>query len=423
MRKILNNKLYLKVLVSDLISNFGDTLYFIALMTYVTEIKDSNLAISIVNISETIPILFTILFGIIADRTLNKVEMIIKTLWIRVVLYLLVAVFMNFKPSIIVVILASLVNLVSDTLGQFENGLFYPISNRIVKKSDREETMAFRQTVTSTMNIVNQSLGAFLITILSFFHLAFINSLTFAISLFIMLVIKNQINDYYEEQTSTSKISKFNFKASFSEVISNLKLSINHLFSIGNMKTTLLVIPILNGSLVILTPLVVVNLSKGSNTNLIIINTATTISLLGISTVSGGILGGIFILISKKFKNLSLGTVLKMNLITVLLTFVSFYYQNIYLIILTSFLSSVLVSALNPKMGTIIFNNIDETKLATIFGGMVTYFQIGDVVSRLLFSTLVIYLPYSYIAVIYIALVFIAILYTFKSTDDAAREF
>ena len=51
MRKILKNKLYLKVLVSDLISNFGDTLYFIALMTYVTDIKDSNLAISIVNIS------------------------------------------------------------------------------------------------------------------------------------------------------------------------------------------------------------------------------------------------------------------------------------------------------------------------------------------------------------------------------------
>lgn len=421
MRKILKNKLYLKVLISDLISNFGDTLYFIALMTYVTEIKDSNLAISIVNISETIPILFTILFGIIADRTLNKVEMIIKTLWLRVVLYLLVAVVMNFKPSIIVVIFASIVNLIADTLGQFENGLFYPISNRIVKKSEREETMAFRQTVVSTMNIVNQSFGAFLITILSFSHLAFINSLTFAISLLIMLVIKNQINDYYEEMNSTSKISKFDFKSSFSEVVSNLKLSINHLFSIGNMKAALLVIPILNGSLAILTPLVVVNLSKGSN--LTIINSATTISLLGISTVSGGILGGTLILISKKFKNLSIGTLLKMNLTTVFLSFVAFYFQNIYLIILSSFLSSVLVSALNPKLGTIIFNNIDETKLATIFGGMVTYFQIGDIVSRLLFSTLVIYLPYSYIAVIYMSLVFVAILYTFKGSKYIEREF
>ena len=82
-------------------------------MTYVTELKDSNLAVSIINLSETIPILFTVFFGIIADRTMNKVETIIKTLWIRVGLYLLVAMVMNFKASIMVVILASMVNLVS----------------------------------------------------------------------------------------------------------------------------------------------------------------------------------------------------------------------------------------------------------------------------------------------------------------------
>ena len=415
MRKILKNQLYLKVLLSDLISNFGDTLYFIALMTYVTELKDSNLAVSIINLSETIPILFTVFFGIIADRTLNKVETIIKTLWIRVGLYLVVAMVMNFKASIMVVILASMVNLVSDTLGQFENGLFYPISNRIVEKSEREEAMAFRQTVTSTMNIVNQSLGAFLITILSFFHLALINSLTFAISLFIMLVIKHQID--YDDQTSYSTSSTFHFKTLFSEIMSNLKLSIKHLFSISHMKAALLVIPILNGSLAILTPLVVVNLSKGSA--LTIMNTATTISLLGISTVAGGILGGAFILISKRFKSLSIGALLKMNLMTVLLSFVAFYYQNIYLLLFASFLSSVFVSALNPKMGAIIFNHIDETKLATIFGGMVTYFQMGDVVSRLLFSTLVIYLPSNYIAVVYMVLVLLAFLYTFKKVEIA----
>ena len=82
-----------------------------------------NLAISIVNISETLPILFTI-FLVSLQIKRYKVKMIIKTLWLRVILYLLVAVAMNFKPSIIVVIIASLVNLVADTLGQFENGHF-----------------------------------------------------------------------------------------------------------------------------------------------------------------------------------------------------------------------------------------------------------------------------------------------------------
>ena len=160
-----------------------------------------------------------------------------------------------------------------------------------MKKSDREETMAFRQTVVSVMNIINQSLGAFLITFFSFSHLAFINSLTFAISLLIMLAIKNQINSYYDETISTSKISQFDFKASFSEIISNLKLSINHLFSIGNMKEALLVIPILNGSLAILTPLVVVDLSKDSN--LTIINSAITISLLGLALFQEEYLGAL----------------------------------------------------------------------------------------------------------------------------------
>lgn len=86
--KFFSHKLYVTLLVSDLISNFGDTLYYLALMTYLVALKNSNLAISIINISETLPILFTILFGFLADRMINKVDSIVKTLWIRVLLYL-----------------------------------------------------------------------------------------------------------------------------------------------------------------------------------------------------------------------------------------------------------------------------------------------------------------------------------------------
>ena len=184
------------------------------------------------------------------------------------------------------------------------------------------------------------------------------------------------------------------------------------------MKAVLLVIPILNGSLAIIIPLAVVNLSKSSA--LTIISSATTISVLGVSTVSGGILGGALILISKKFKNLSIENLLKMNLMAILLLFISLYYQNIYLLILALFISNVFVSALNPKIGAIIFNNIDETKLATIFGGMVTYFQLGDVLSRLLFSILVIYLPYTYIALVYMILVLIVAIYTFRRVQTTS---
>lgn len=74
-------------------------------------------------------------------------------------------------------------------------------------------------------------------------------------------------------------------------------------------------------------------------------------------------------------------------------------------------LSSIFVSFLNPKMGAIIFNNIDETKLATTFGGMITYFQLGDVLSKLLFSFLVIRLNSITISFIYIVMLSISIIY------------
>ncbi|MDS2638259.1 lantibiotic transporter, partial [Streptococcus pneumoniae] len=49
-----------------------------------------------------------------------------------------------------------------------------------------------------------------------------------------------------------------------------------------------------------------------------------------------------------------------------------------------------------------------------------TYFQLGDVVSRLLFSTLVIYLSYTYIAVIYMILVLIVAIYTFRRVQTTS---
>lgn len=412
MKKVLKNKLYLKTLVADLISNFGDSLYYLALMTYVTEINNSDFALSIINISETLPILFTILFGFLADRTGNKIGMILKSLWIRVILYLSVAVVMNIKPSLFIVLFASVVNLISDTLGQFENGLFYPISNRLVKKSDREETMAFRQTVTSSLNIVYQSLGAFFIVIFSYSQLALINAFSFAVSWIIMLSLRRQLEVQYSHKTPDKEMKKFYFVAMFSEIVSDFKLSIHYLFRIKNMKHALFIIPMLNGSLAIVIPLVVASLSKTSV--LTIVNSATTISLLGICTVIGSILGGFLVLTNKTFKKASVGRLLKMNLIVILALFVSFYFQNIYMILLFTLLSSVFVSSLNPKIGTLIFNHIDENKLATIFGGMVTYFQLGDILSKIMFSILLIYLPYVYIICIYMMLITLSILYMLR---------
>ncbi len=57
MKKVICNKLFLFSYLADVISNFGDTLYYLALMNYVLFLPDTKFALAIITVSETLPIL------------------------------------------------------------------------------------------------------------------------------------------------------------------------------------------------------------------------------------------------------------------------------------------------------------------------------------------------------------------------------
>ena len=83
MKEVLKNKIYVSVMIADIISNFGDVLYYLALLNYVVQIKESELAIALVSVSETLPILLAFVLGFFADRSKNRIKSIISTLLIR----------------------------------------------------------------------------------------------------------------------------------------------------------------------------------------------------------------------------------------------------------------------------------------------------------------------------------------------------
>ncbi|WP_394404776.1 hypothetical protein [Streptococcus sp. 20-1249] len=51
----MSNRLFISNLIADLISNFGDVLYYMALMTYVVALPKANFALALVSISESLP--------------------------------------------------------------------------------------------------------------------------------------------------------------------------------------------------------------------------------------------------------------------------------------------------------------------------------------------------------------------------------
>ncbi|MFI3886776.1 hypothetical protein [Streptococcus parauberis] len=144
MKKIFSNKLFMATFVSDLISNFGDIVYYLALMNYVLILPNGKTAIALVTISETFPFLTNIVMGILGDRTKNKVDTILGTLFFRVLLYGIIGLVMGFKPTLWILVIAVIINVLSDLAGQYENALFKPVTLRIIKEEDREKFLGFR---------------------------------------------------------------------------------------------------------------------------------------------------------------------------------------------------------------------------------------------------------------------------------------
>ena len=70
----------------NLFSKTGDRLFYTAMLT-LAALPEANLAVMIVSISETLPVLLSFLLGSLADRRNNKIELLINNSFFRTFLY------------------------------------------------------------------------------------------------------------------------------------------------------------------------------------------------------------------------------------------------------------------------------------------------------------------------------------------------
>ena len=170
------------------------------------------------------------------------------------------------------------------------------------------------------------------------------------------------------------------------------------------VKNTLFIVPFINAGLVIIVPLVILQLTRSSQ--MILGSQAWVISLLSMSLTLGTISGGIATLLW--VKKLTIEQLLYLELATLVGLFTSLYWQNIYAVLIFLFLANTWVGCLNPKMGASIFQSIPEEKLGTAWGGIATYFQLGELIARGLLAIAVLFLAPQTIAIGFIALIVLA---------------
>lgn len=374
MKRVLQNKLFMGTFISDMLSNFGDVLYYLALMNYVLLLPEAKFAISLVTLSESLPFLTMIFMGMWGDRTKKKVDTILVTLLFRTGLYLLIGLAMGFQPALWVVIFAVLVNLLSDLAGQYEDALHIPLSLRIIPMEDREAMYAFRQGASSILKILFQSSGAILAGLMSYQHLAFFNAGTFVVSALIMLILRPSLNNLLKDNPIHSSVENREEERHFiKNTWNSLQQSYQTIQNIFILKTSIFTIAGLNAVFAAENALLLLNMKE--NPSFAFINPATTIATVTVVTLVGNILGSV--LVTTLLKKVSMEFLLKVSVFMPPALFIGFLLHSIYIIFLVNFLTMVIVGIFQPKMNAFVISSLPEERLATISAGISSFCTLG----------------------------------------------
>lgn len=411
MKAVLKNKTYLTALFADIVSNFGDTVYYLALMNYVLLLKDSHLALAIIGIIETIPLVTGIIFGHIADQIKRKLDIIILTQGIRFLAFILVGYIMSFSPALWIVVSVAFIRFLAELLGQLENNLYTPLSLRIISNEDREEATAFSSSIHAVTGLIFQFSGALFIGLLTYSHLAYLNATTFLIALCAMVVIRPTILKLLRENPikETSLSSSEQKESAFVSFKNSITYVFKEMMKVEEIRLGLLIVPFLNGIFASLSTLVTLFTKDGQ---LFLFSTAFTISLPMIAVIVGQLLGNLALMTG--FKNLSYRFLVKVLIFLLPLVFISLLLKNIFLLTLVLILTGIIVGIINPKFFALIMNTMPEDKIALINSGVQTYFMSGMVVGNLILSGLLLFLSADMISSIYLCVSLGLLLYTVK---------
>ena len=419
MKRILQNKLFMGTFISDMLSNFGDVLYYLALMNYVLLLPKAKFAISLVTLSESLPFLTMIFMGMWGDRTKKKVDTILVTLLFRTGLYLLIGLAMGFQPALWVVILAVLVNLLSDLAGQYEDALHIPLSLRIIPMENREAMYAFRQGASSILKILFQSSGAILAGLMSYQHLAFFNAGTFVVSALIMLILRPSLNNLLKDNPIHSSVENREEERHFiKNTWNSLQQSYQTIQNIFILKTSIFTIAGLNAVFAAENALLLLNMKE--NPSFAFINPATTIATVTVVTLIGNILGSV--LVTTLLKKVSMEFLLKISVFMPPALFIGFLLHSIYIIFLVNFLTMVIVGIFQPKMNAFVISSLPEERLATISAGISSFSTLGLVLCQMLVAVLVTFLSSAQIAFLFLILSSILFFYTLKVPRKNAKH-
>ena len=358
MNVFLKNKDYRRLSIANFLSNAGDILFYLAFMTYASKLKNYSLALSLIAISESIPRLFDIVGGYLADKTYNKFKNIFLMALVRFILYGLVGIlFVTNISQWSLVIAVVIINFISDTVGSYSGGLNVPLIIEVVGQEEFAEAEGFTNGISQVITTVAQFIGSGLLLFLSYSNLAFVNAFTFLFA----GVLYASVGLRPKKEISFKNVQEVNEQKFWA----TMKSSYIQIRKSSGLLSVVLVIALLNGALSAIGSLLPIVMA-GHRSTMLISTYSFTLALIGLIVSAGAILGSTLGL--QLFKKSTVFFMVLMAIALSVMTTIAGIFANILIILPFYFLLAAVVSIASLKMQQWLVTTIDQKILASSVG-------------------------------------------------------
>ena len=370
-----NQKLY-QLFTADALSEIGDVFYYVALITYASQLANSSLAISLVTTLEFIPPVFSIIIGPLADKLRNKTKVSMSVNIIQCVLYIINGLlFFKFQRWMLFS-LCLIINFISDTLGIIAQEMEPIILKKLSPKISYERKYGWLSAIAQSFSIGGKFLGGVLLTIMNnhYIFMSFINAATFGCAAVAMALIGNVITKKEIQDEEDEK----------SGVLEGIK------FLKDNAKVRFIVVLLSNINIVLAPILPIAYILLANKEMYSPVNYSMSVSLLTAIDSLASILGPTFGLRLFKGKKALINSVMVGSIFSAFFC-LSIFTRNIYVLMLTLFLASFFIGATIPLLFGGVIKNVPESKIGSVNGVIDTLLAITPPLSTFIFSSSVQY--------------------------------
>lgn len=354
----LSNRNFRQLSINEWISTFGDTVFYLAFINYVSSYAFAPIAILMITTSETLPQIMQIFTGVVADFQKNRIGKYSVLMFVKFVLYATVAlILVGTKFSLVSVFLICLINFVSDTIGYFSSAMITPIYVKIIN-NDMTSALGFKQATANLVRVFGNLSGGALIGFINIGMFAGMNALTFLFAFFGILLIRTNLVRFEEQIEITQALDSKNF---WKHLLDSLKI----LGSLGNIIKLIGILSINQAVINVTIPVTTLLLIKypfaGLETGQSIA-ILTTVELIGI--VCGNFLSG------NVMKKMSTKTSVYLSQVMEFVILVGFLNNNFLVVLLAAFGNTFSIGILSPRLQQSVFRLIPEQSMGAVQSGI-----------------------------------------------------